>query len=546
MEYFYAFIALFAGLGALLLGFKLLSGNTEKLASGGLKRMFSRISDRKLVGVGIGLASTAIVQSSAVTTVMVVGFVNAGIMTLSQATTVIMGANIGTTVTAQIVALQAFDVVEIATVLTAVGMFIDLFAKKDRTKSIGLLLAGLGLVFMGLNYMSDAMNVIKESEAVINILSSITNPFLLLLIGIVITALVQSSSAVTSIIISMASAGIVIGDGGNCVLFLILGTNIGTCVTAMLSAIGANRNAKRACSIHLMFNVIGALIFFIVLLCWPSFMDMTFASWFSEPSQQIAMFHTFFNVVCVLLFLPFTELFVKLSGILVREKKAEPTEPGMLVMDKRLLMAPSVAIDQLGKATLRMADYSMANLKDAFYAYLQRDEAASERILEKNEEIAGMYKQLTDYLVQVSGEEISLRDEQIVTALHHNLGDIVRISEIADNFTKYTRREVKYNLVFSSGVDEELEAMFKKVEEMYAVARMTVEYNDLGRLAEVDALEDEVDAMRKKLVNEHIERLNGGYCKAENSSVFINLVSNLERVGDHLSYLAHSVEERTA
>lgn len=540
-DYFMAFIALFAGLGAFLLGFKLLSDNMEKLASDGLKRMFGKTAKSKIAGVGIGVASTAIVQSSAITTVMVVGFVNMGIMSLPQATAVIMGANIGTTITAQIASLQSLPVIEIVTVLTAVGVFMEMISKKDKVKSVGFILAGLGLVFMGLQYMSDSMSVFKTSAELQKILGSVTNPFLLLLLGVGFTALVQSSSVITTIVISMVGSGLVIGSGGNSVLYLILGTNIGSCVTALISSIGANRNAKRACVIHLMFNTFGSIVFFILLTCWPSFMDMTFAALFPDAGRQIAMFHTFFNVLCTVIFLPFTNVFVKLSGIIVREKKEkELAQTGLI--DKRMLLTPSVAIEQLKKECVRMADMSMTNLETAFKAYVRRDESVTEDILQNNEEIAVLSKEITDYLIRISGEDISMEDEKIVSALHHNLGDIVRISEIADNVTKYTHREVKYNLVFSSGVNEQVEEMFEKLRGLYVAVRDVMENRERADLSAVDALEDEVDGMRKKLINDHIERLNGGYCKPENSSVFINLVSNLERAGDHLSYLAHSVE----
>lgn len=542
MDYFYAITALLAGLGAFLLGFKLLSENMEKLASDGLKRMFSRTAKSKLAGVGIGALSTAIMQSSSVTTVMVVGFVNAGVMSLYQATAVIMGANIGTTITAQIVALQSFDFVEIAMALTVVGIFMNMFCKRDKTKTIGLMLAGLGVVFMGLNYMSSAMNIFKNSPKITSLLASVSNPFLLLLLGVGITALMQSSSAVTSVVISMVGAGIMIGDGGNSVLFLILGTNIGTCVTAVLSSIGAGRNAKRACTIHLMFNVFGAFLFFIMLLCWQNFMEMTFANWFKEAGQQIAMFHTFFNVTCTILFLPFTNLFVKLSGLIVREKTNKKEKKTGGVMDKRFLNTPFIALEQVGKQRLVMLETSMNNLESALNGFLTRNDGNIDEVLKTNEEIAQLYRKTTDYLIQVSGRDISLRDEKTVTALHHNLGDIVRISEIADNITKYTRKTIKEDVVFSSGVNGQIRDMMNKLKELYTATYETLERKDAAFLPTVDALEDEVDGMRKKLIDGHIERLNGGYCKAESSNIFINLVSNLERTGDHLSYIAHSVE----
>ena len=309
MEYFYLVCELLAGLGVFLVGCKLLSDNMEKLATKKIKSLFLKTSDKKLVGVGIGCATTALVQSSGLTTVMVIGLVNAGIMTLFQAATIIIGANIGTTITAHIASLQTFKFIEIAIGFTGIGALINVFTSKEKLKTVGNILSGLGLIFVGLILMQQAMSFLKTNQAVVDLLASIQNPFLLFAIGIIFTALIQSSSAITSIIISMAAAGILIGGGGNAVLFIILGSNIGSCATSLLSSVGASTNAKRSSIIHLLFNTFGAIIFFILLAAWPNFMAQTFEKLFPSPATQIAMFHTFFNVVCAILFLPFTSGF---------------------------------------------------------------------------------------------------------------------------------------------------------------------------------------------------------------------------------------------
>ena len=290
-----AVIGLLAGLGALLIGFKLLSDNIEKLATSGLKKLFNKTSKNRWVGIGIGAAVTAIIQSSGASTIMIVGFVNAGLMSLFQATAMIMGANIGTTITAQIASLGSFDVALYATLLVFIGAFMNMLCKKEKPKTIGLALAGLGLVFLSLDLMKGSMKVFSDSPAFTNLLSSVNNPFLLLFIGIILTALLQSSSALTTILIAMVTAGLSIGDSPNSIIYVILGTNIGSCVTALLSSFGASINGKRASLIHLMFNTFGSLVFFLVLLLWPTFMENTFMAWFpGAPGTQIAMFHTFF------------------------------------------------------------------------------------------------------------------------------------------------------------------------------------------------------------------------------------------------------------
>ncbi len=548
-EIFSTVAMVLAGCGALLVGFKLLSDNMERLFGNALKKLFNKTSEKKLVGVGMGAVTTAVIQSSGVTTVMVVGFVNAGIMSLYQAASIIMGANIGTTITAQIAALGDLPVSEFFILMLGVGVFVDLFAKNDKLKSAGMAIAGLGMVFLGLEVMSSTMKVYADIEKypqVAQFLSSLTNPFLLLLFGIVFTALMQSSSAVTSIIISMASAGLVIGqvDGQmtNAVLYVILGSNIGSCVTALISSIGTSVNARRASIMHLLFNVIGSLLFMVMLLVWQDFYATTFASWFSEESTQIAMFHTAFNVICTLLFMPFTKLLVKASTILVPDKKEEEEEGVFAYMDKRLLATPAVAIGQLTKEVFRMADMAMESLRTAFDGFISRDVSAIDKVAENNEKVAKLGTKISNYLVKVSAGSVSLSDEKLVTALHKNVGDIARVAELADNLCKYTKKAVKDNLIFSKGIDKKLEEMHGLLEKQYELVKKIVLEKQYGLLLDSDTLENEVDCMRRSLVEAHIERLAQGKCKPENNTIFINLVCNLERIGDHLSFVAHSVE----
>ncbi|MBQ7879790.1 MAG: Na/Pi cotransporter family protein [Clostridia bacterium] len=537
-------VMILAGCGAFLLGFKVLSDNMEKIAGNSLKTLFNKTSNKRMVNVGMGVVTTAVVQSSSITTVMVVGFVNAGIMSLYQAAAIIMGANIGTTITAQIAALQAFNVDLAFMFLLFLGVFMDLFSKKDKVKKIGLALAGLGLVFVGLGLMSDPMASLKESPAVMDALAKIGNPLLLLLVGAALTAVIQSSSAVTTILISMASAGLVIGGGGNASLYIILGSNIGTCVTALISSIGASANARRASIVHLLFNVIGSLLFMVLLLCWRSFSEVTLERWFTAPSTRIAMFHTLFNVTCTLLFLPFINLLVKASIKLVPEKgQAVKTPSELMFMDKRFLVTPSVAIGQLKKETMRMADMAMASLRVAFGAFIDRDLATIENVYERNENISALSERISDYLVKVSASGASLADEKQINALHNNIGDIARIAELADNLTKYTKREVNDNLIFSDGINEKLESMHDLLHKLYELVNKIVLNNRKDLVREADALEDTVDDMRRDLIAEHITRLGQGKCKPENNTVFINLVCNLERVGDHLHYIVHSTDD---
>lgn len=545
LDYVLAVVALLAGLGAFLFGFKVLSDNIEKLATNRLRRWFEKTGRSRLAGVGIGAGVSAIIQSSSATTVMVVGFVNVGLMSLFQATTVIMGANIGTTVTAYFSVIADIPFIEIITVLTCVGIFMDMLCKKDKPKTIGMMLAGLGLVFLGLEYMGMAMDDFAQQQVVKDFLLGADNRLVLLLAGIVITGIVQSSSAVTTLIVQMVGAGLVIGNPANSgVLFLVLGTNIGTCVTALLSSVGANTNAKRAALIHLMFNVFGTVIFSIFLLCWPQFMSVTLGKWFSDdPGLQIALFHTFFNVVCTCIFLPFANVFVKIATKLIRDKKGkEQAEGEAAFLDERLIKNPAVAIDQANRAATRMADLAMQSLGIAFEGFVNGDEGAKEKVDELNARAAEMERAIVAYLIKISAADLSYGDEKLISSIHHAVGDILRISELSDNITKYTRNCKKDGIEFSQGVLKSLQEMYEKIVLLYQKTLDVFDKKDITAIKSVDSVEDEVDAARKAMVKDHIRRLNEGKCKPASSGVFINLVGNLERAADHLTYVAHAFD----
>ncbi len=546
MDYVLAVVALLGGLGAFLFGFKVLSDNIEKLATNRLRGWFDKTGKNRFIGVGIGAGVTAIIQSSSATTVMVVGFVNAGLMSLFSATAIIMGANIGTTITAYFSVLGDIPFIEFITVFACVGIFMNMLAKKEKTKSVGLLLAGLGLVFLGLEYMGMAMDDFAKSDAITQFLRSVDLRIVLLLAGVIITAIVQSSSAVTTIIVQMVAAGMTIGDPANSgVLFLVLGTNIGTCVTALLSSIGANTNAKRAALIHLMFNVFGTVIFSVFLLCWPGFLNATLGAWFpNDPGLQIALFHTFFNVVCTALFLPFIKVFVTVATKLIRGKKGAKGEDASAekLLDERFITSPTIAVGQANKAVTRMAATAMESLKTAFDAFVNKDTDASERVNALNADVSDMERKIVSYLIRISSEDTSETDERTIYALHHATGDVARIAELADNVTKYTRNCKRDGIEFSPAVLKALQNMYAKIEQLYEKTMEAFDKKDITVIRAVDNVESEIDAARKEMVGDHIERLNEGKCKPESSGVFINLVGNLERAADHLTYVAHAFD----
>ena len=539
-------VSLLAGCGLFMLGFKLLSTNMEKLAGNGLKTFFNKISNNKLLGLFVGMFTTVVIQSSSVTTVMVVGFVNSGIMSLVQAASVIIGANIGTTITSYIAALSSgADIVAdllnyLFLACLFIGVFVEMFSKKSRVQSLGLILAGLGAVFMGLDAMSGSMKFLQAIPEVQSFIGSLDNPFVLLAIGIGFTAIVQSSSAVTSIIVIIAATNVLaFGGSGNAVYFLILGSNIGTCITAMLSSVGASTNARRASMIHLLFNTFGALIFTVVLLAWPGFSETLIESWIAEKQWQIAIFHTIFNVTCAIIFLPLSKYLVKLASILVKDKdENEKPVYELAFMDKRLFSSPHIAVDMLNKDIFRMADLSIDTLKFSFEHFVKRDDSVIDEIEKRTENITKLGENITNALVSVSSTHGELSLEKTINNLHTHVGDIVRIAELAENLGKYTRKEVKESLFFSEDILIKLNEMVELIYEQYKYVKLTCLENMTQYAEMVNEYEDRIDNMRRELVKAHMERLSQGKCKPENNAVFINLVSNLERIGDHLQFIA--------
>lgn len=552
MEYVYLVLELCGGLGAFLIGMNMMSDSMSRLAHGRLKSMLNKTANNRIAGVGIGAATTMIIQSSSATTVMVVGLVNAGIMTLFQATAVIMGANIGTTITAWIASLGSLDVSAFLLLLALVGVFMTMFAKSEKVKVVGNVLAGLGLIFVGLGVMSDSMDPELHSEVmevINNALAVVQNPFLLLLIGIVATGIIQSSSAVTSIVVVLATSGVLIGGTGDGVYYVVIGSNIGTCVTALLSSIGASPNARRAAVIHLLFNCFGAIIFTVFLLCWQpfhtSFSAVVLEKIFPGNHQfQIALFHTLFNVTCTCLFLPFAKGFVRLANILVREKKVseQPSDGILGDLDDRLLRQPSVALGHLYQEMGKMVTYAVSTLTEAFEAFIKKDVTVKQDVQDRNAKLSAANRAAVEYLVKLSASSLVMEDEKTISSMHYVLNDIVRIGELADNVTKYTDHYENDGLVFSGEFLNMTQEMYEKITKLYVASLSAFLDKDFSRLKEVDEIEDEIDNYRRTLVNKHIKRLNEGKCQPQNSSVFINLVGNLERAADHLTYIAHSIE----
>ncbi|MDD6227258.1 MAG: Na/Pi cotransporter family protein [Bacilli bacterium] len=538
MTVFLCILALLAGSGVFMAGMNMLSSNLEKIAGNKMKSLLGKISNNRFAGVGIGASVTAIIQSSAATTVMAIGFVNAGVMTLMQATAIIMGANIGTTVTGLLVSLSSFDISLYFSVFTFIGIMM-MFIKNDKVKIIGGILAGLGLLFVGLDLMSNAFNDPAIKEFFIEIFTSINFPLLLILCGIVFTALLQSSSAATGLVIVMVGNGAIDVSSA---LFIILGSNIGTCVTAIIASIGTTTNAKRTAFIHLAFNVIGTIIFTIFIWIFTpyivSFLDAIFPN---NGEMQIALFHIIFNVTTTLLLLPFIKWLVRLAELVIREKKKESVPAFTLkYVDDRLLKTPPIALMQVKKEVEYMASLANENLERSFDVIFLKDKTKIDKVYEVEEHINFMNNALTKYLIKLSSL-VNSDEEKIIGSYFHVLNDIERIGDHAENFLEVGIKLIENNLSFSKEGEEEVKTMYSKVLAMYDLAIEGFDDVKKNHLKELDKYEQQLDDMKDDLSSSHFDRLADGKCSIEMGDMFFSIISGLERVGDHLVNVGYSI-----
>ena len=547
MEKFEALLLLFGGLGTFLLGLKLMSDNLQTLAGNRLKPLFNKLSNNRFMGIATGAGITAVIQSSSATTVMVVGFVNAGIMTLKQATGIIMGANIGTTITAHIAALQSLPIASFLAALACVGAFMTM-SSKDKVAKSGMLICGIGVIFVGMDFMSSAMDAFSKDEAISKFISSISNPFLLMIIGLAFTALIQSSSATTSILITLGAAGMMTLRSA---IFMTLGINIGTCVTAMLASIGANANAKRASVIHLMFNIFGTIIFSLLIVLLPLISPkLAFDYWLAKLvpdviGTQIALFHTLFNVVSTIILVPFTGGLTKLATLIVRDKKNKeqevPEEKRFMYIDDRILKTPSIALLMLRKEIIAMAALAKTNFDISIECLTKLNFDKKQEFEEREKHIDYLNKKLTKYSVKISTKDISYIEEKEIASFYHAISDIERVGDYAENICEYAQELVENNLNFSNVANDEILLMKGAIDHLYENVMEAFEKKNLGLKDEVEGYEDLVDSYESDLSKNHIARLHNNTCSAESGGIFLSIVSNMERVADHFRNVFYSM-----
>ncbi|MBQ8342762.1 MAG: Na/Pi cotransporter family protein [Clostridia bacterium] len=543
MQLVQSLIWLLAGVGIFIVGMNFMGEALEKSAGSGMKKLLGKISNNRFSGVGIGAGVTAIIQSSSATSVMVIGLVNAGVMTLMQATPIIMGANIGTTITGVLVSLKN-DYFNMAMYLLAfVGVMMSFF-KKEKVKILANLFCGLGLIFVGLNVMSSEQafgNALVE-DMFIKIFRKVDFPLLLILIGVIFTALIQSSSASTGVVITMVGAGVLPLD---LALFIVLGANIGTCVTALLASVGANTNSKRVALIHFTFNVIGTVLFTILIWIFKDYAVKLLVSIFpgNDPmslQMRVSTFHVIFNVTTTLLLIPFGKQLVKYSCAVIPDKKSPEDNRRLKYVDERLLTTPPVAIMQVKKEVEYMADLAKANLEKSFAANFGVAKEYESEIEERERTINFTNKALTRFLIKLS-PLVDNRNEKRIGAYFHVLNDLERIGDHAENFGEIALEMQGKELAFSAVAMEELKTMQDKVLRMFEIAVEVFDDSDASRLAELNALENEVDGLKRELTANHYSRLAEGDCKIELSPYFSSTVAGLERVADHLVNVGYSI-----
>ncbi len=543
MQLVQSLIWLLAGVGVFIVGMNFMSEALEKSAGEGMKKLLGKISNNRFSGVGIGAGVTAIIQSSSATSVMVIGLVNAGVMTLMQATPIIMGANIGTTITGVLVALKN-DYFNMAMYFFAFAGVMMGFFKKEKIKITGLLCSGLGLIFVGLNIMSSEQafgNPLVETMFQ-GIFTVIDNPFLLIIVGMVFTALIQSSSASTGVVITMVGTGIL---PLYLALFIVLGANIGTCVTALLASVGANANSKRVALIHFTFNVIGSVIFTAIVLIFNEPMIQLLISIFpgEDPmalQMRVSLFHVIFNVTTTCVLLPFVSSLVKYSCIVIKDTPKEEEKLALKYIDERLLSMPSVALMQVKKEMDYMFSLAKENILLSFEA-MEKEEVKQEENIRRNEKIINFTNSnLTGFLIKLSSL-VEESDERIIGSYFHVLNDLERIGDHAENFYEIASEMVGKKISFSPIAKEEIAAMRKKVLEMLEVSLDVFDHLNKTRLSSLTGLENEIDLLKKNLTTSHFSRLAEGKCNMAASPYYSSAVAGLERVADHLINVGYSI-----
>lgn len=523
---------LFGGLGLFVYGMKLMGDGLQKAAGEKLKKILEALTSNRVLAVLVGAGVTAIIQSSSATTVMTVGFVNAGLMNLFQAAGVIMGANIGTTMTAQLIAFKLSDV---APLVLGIGAAMVLFCSKKRTRDIGDIILGFGILFVGMSMMEGAMSPLRDMpEFKALILTLGKHPLLGILVGLGMTATVQSSSATIGILMALAANNSITL---NVALPILFGDNIGTCVTALLASIGTNKNAKRASLIHLIFNSMGTLLFMLAFNLVLYIVPMLGG----DIQRQIANAHTLFNISNVIIQVPFIPVLVSLVNKIVPGEDENSDGFHLEYLDRRLLETPSIACGQVVKEITRMGKLSSDNVDNSMKAFLNHDANLIESVTEQEKLINFLQREVTDFMVSLSNTNLSEQQSELITSLFHVVSDMERIGDHAKNIIELTELKINENIQFSDKAIADIKDLYKITKEAVDTMISAFSTFDFKLAKEVIELEGKIDTVEKRFRKDHIDRLNNRICSPAGGAIFVDLLSNFERIGDHSNNVAQMV-----
>lgn len=531
-------LSLIGGLGLFLYGMTVMGESIEKAAGAKMRSFLDFFTKNRFIGMLFGMLFCATVQSSSATTVMVVSFVNAGLMNLVQAAGVIMGANVGTTITSQLV---AFNLSQAAPVFLMLGVIVTMFCKNNKVKQIGEVVLGFGVLFMGLSLMSGSMEGMKESPFVVELLHGINNPFLGILIGFVITAIIQSSSVTVSIVLLMAQQGLL--PLWIC-FYIILGCNIGSCTTALLASISGNKDAKRAAMIHFLFNVMGTIVIAAILLVGESWVEAGIRGISGDNiGRCVANAHTFFKVFQVIILFPFAKWIVKLTYFFVPDKAGKEKQEGFQLeyIGPSSVFSPNTAVVEVTKELERMGHIAVENLIKAVNVLIKPEDKIIEEVYETEQQINYMNHAITDYLVKISQSTLPIDDMKNIGGLFHVVNDIERIGDHAENAADSAVLRKEKNISFSKEAEAELLEMLHRVIKITNYSIDMFSNNSKEHLQEILDLENGIDQMERDLQEAHVERLKKGKCKQEAGMIFSDIISGLERVADHATNIAFSI-----
>ena len=524
------------GLGLFLFGMKLMGDGLEMAAGSKLRGMIERLTKNKYMGALVGLVVTAVIQSSSATTVMVVGFVNAGLMNLAQAVGVIMGANIGTTVTGVMIAI---NLTAIAPLAVLIGVVMISFIKRNSVKHIGQIIACFGILFMGMKMMSTAMEPLSESEVFTSLMTSFSNPLLGVLVGLVFTAIIQSSSASVGVLQALGAVGAITLPSA---IYVIYGQNIGTCVTALISSVGTSKTARRTAVVHLMFNVFGAILFIVISMLFP-FAELVQRIAPGNVMAQISIVHVIFNIVCTAIMLPLSSLLVKVACKVIPGSDPVKSSNSLAYLDARILSTPPVAVAQLFKEVDRMGQLAKETLGMAMDALITQDNTKVDQIYENENTINFLNRGIAEYLVKINGLDLEDYDRQALGSMYHVISDMERIGDHSENLCELAQTLKKSKQKFSPWAVEQATEMRNRVEAMLeeALQMFASRETQPQMAADINRREEIIDDATQELKDLHIERLNQGKCSVVAGTVFMDMLTNLERIADHCTNIAYSM-----